>query len=124
MVELDKRILVIEEADKQPAGAQKMNELAEQRSSPKREFIMLTMKGLTVYSKQRPVDILYYVLENSHGYLETKKKEFKEFIDRFGHAESCAMCLSIVDAISSLTMTSEREKGRSKHWELVICIYI
>jgi hypothetical protein len=86
------------------------------------------MKGLTVYSKQRPVDILYYVLENSHGYLETKKKEFKEFIDRFGHAESCAMCLSIVDAISSLTNTSEREKGKfiesTGRGVFLSCIYI
>ncbi|KAI8890481.1 nucleoporin-domain-containing protein [Backusella circina FSU 941] len=108
--ELDKRILAIEEADKLPVGSQKMNELAEQRSSPNREFIMLTMNGLTVYSKQRPVDILYFMLENAHGHLETKKKEFIEFIDRFERPESCAMCLSIVDAISSRANISDREK--------------
>lgn len=58
--------------------------------------MVLTDRFLTFYNKQRPVDILQRMLYETHGDVENHQREFLSIFERYGLAQSCAMCLDII----------------------------
>lgn len=79
-------------------GRRNMNEICEQLRDPCRQFIILTEKGLTFVRKQRPVDILLEMLRVTHGDVDANQPDFIAFFERYGQAQTCAVCLDIICA--------------------------
>ncbi|ORY01953.1 nucleoporin-domain-containing protein [Basidiobolus meristosporus CBS 931.73] len=81
-----------------------MNELATQLTFPPRHFLVLTNSGINILSKQRPIDVFVQLLHNP----STQEADLLSFIDNYGKAQICAMCLAIVcghPAVSGSTQT-------------------
>ncbi|CAG8496131.1 3220_t:CDS:10, partial [Dentiscutata erythropus] len=66
------------------------NELINQFNAPQRKFILYTLSGIVIWTKQRPVDYLENMLKKSHN-----REALKSFIENYGPEQTTAMCLLI-----------------------------
>ncbi|CAG8442627.1 17245_t:CDS:10 [Dentiscutata heterogama] len=66
------------------------NELINQFNAPHRKFILYTLSGIVIWTKQRPVDHLENMLKKSHN-----REALKSFIENYGPEQTTAMCLLI-----------------------------
>ncbi|KAK9755055.1 hypothetical protein K7432_017848, partial [Basidiobolus ranarum] len=69
-----------------------LNELATQLAYPPRRFLVLTNSGINMFVKQRPIDILNQLLTSP----STQETDILSFIENYGRAQVCAMCLAII----------------------------
>lgn len=75
-----------------------LSEFATQHAMPPRQFLVLTGKGLEVFSKSRPVDELRKALAQKKR--SGDETELQSFFTTYGPKEACAMCLIIACAPS------------------------
>ncbi|RIB04902.1 Non-repetitive/WGA-negative nucleoporin C-terminal-domain-containing protein [Gigaspora rosea] len=66
------------------------NELINQFNAPPRKFILYTLNGIIIWTKQRPVDYLDNMLKKSNN-----REALKSFIENYGPEQTTAMCLLI-----------------------------
>ncbi|KAK9723027.1 hypothetical protein K7432_002235 [Basidiobolus ranarum] len=79
-----------------------LNELATQLAFPPRRFLVLTNSGINLIVKQRPIDIFVQLLVSP----STQEADLISFIDNYGKAQICAMCLAIICGHPSVTESS------------------
>ncbi|KAG2215060.1 hypothetical protein INT45_006297, partial [Circinella minor] len=96
IIESDGNVYAIAEANPQKRGKRTMNEITDTLSNSPRRFLVLTDKGVTFFKKQRPVDVLQQLLLDTQGDINTHRREFEAFFERYGRVQSCAMCLAII----------------------------
>ncbi|CAG8511459.1 6769_t:CDS:10 [Acaulospora morrowiae] len=71
------------------------NELINQFNSLPRKFILYTINGIIIWSKQRPVEHLHNMIKKT-----TSRDVLKTFFDNYGPEQICATCLLIAKAES------------------------
>ncbi|CAG8497138.1 532_t:CDS:10 [Paraglomus occultum] len=69
------------------------NELISQFANPKRSFVLLTEKSVTMWTKMRPVDFLSVFLERFEQ--DSNATELDKFRRNYGDVETSAMCFYI-----------------------------
>eukprot|EP01083_Nonionella_stella_P179125 634909_1 len=69
-----------------------LSEMATHHTQPTRKFMCLSAKGITVYSKQRAIELL------RDNLCENSVKRLSNFFAHFGADEACAMCVVIACA--------------------------
>ncbi|KAG2226996.1 hypothetical protein INT45_006403 [Circinella minor] len=78
-----------------PGVEYKLNELASLPSEPARHFLIFTTHGMTIVTKQRPVDMLLNMLNDVGSNINAQASNFREFFELFGFVQSCALCLDL-----------------------------
>ena len=78
-----------------PGVEYKLNELASLPSEPARHFLIFTTHGMTIVTKQRPVDMLLNMLNDVGSNINAQAGNFREFFELFGFIQSCALCLDL-----------------------------
>ncbi|KAI9257209.1 Nup133 N terminal like-domain-containing protein [Phascolomyces articulosus] len=78
-----------------PKDEQMLNELASLPSKPARHFLIFTTHGLSIVTKQRPVDMLQNMLNAVGANITARSTDFGNFFDLFGTIQSCALCLNL-----------------------------
>ncbi|KAI9491796.1 Nup133 N terminal like-domain-containing protein [Zychaea mexicana] len=73
-----------------------LNELASQPSEPTRHFLVFTTHGMSVVTKQRPVDMLQKLLVGVGAHISAHSGEFQGFFELFGTIHACALCFNLV----------------------------
>lgn len=99
-----------------PEWRQTLPELASSATDPtRRRFICFTSRGLAVFSKNRPVDIMQHVL------LEENEGLVRQFFQDYTPEQAAAMCFQIASNGSSLprelkdVKASQRDQQRFAH---------
>ncbi|OBZ84541.1 hypothetical protein A0J61_07413 [Choanephora cucurbitarum] len=72
-----------------------LNEVSEQLSDTPRQFAVLTTQHIRFYQKQRPVDILHYLIQQYNKQPNLYRHHIETFSEKYSQREACAMCLSI-----------------------------
>ncbi|KAI8363798.1 Nup133 N terminal like-domain-containing protein [Choanephora cucurbitarum] len=72
-----------------------LNEVSEQLSDTPRRFAVLTTQHIRFYQKQRPVDILHYLIQQYNTQSNLYRHHIETFSEKYSQREACAMCLSI-----------------------------
>ncbi|KAG0187563.1 hypothetical protein DFQ28_006132 [Apophysomyces sp. BC1034] len=85
-----------------PETSFKLNELTAQLSKPARHFLVFTTFGITVLTKQRPIDMLQNLLGVIGSDTRSRIGEYEEFFKHFGHVHSLASCFGIICNSSTL----------------------
>eukprot|EP00727_Mastigamoeba_balamuthi_P012902 m51a1_g8234 putative nucleocytoplasmic transporter (1372) ;mRNA; r:69589-74337 len=94
---------------KAPAGNGNLltwNELALQHAVPQRRFLCLSTAGVRVLLKQRPLDALAAILQNSRG--NDGDAEVARFFEVYSPVEGCAMCLALCCASENSVVSSSQ----------------
>ncbi|KAG1451876.1 hypothetical protein G6F56_007971 [Rhizopus delemar] len=74
----------------------RLNELTAHYTSPSRQLLVLTTRGLSVIKKQRPVDMLFNLVTAVYQDKMMRVNSFKSFFEHFGYANTCAMTYSLI----------------------------
>ncbi|KAF7722764.1 hypothetical protein EC973_002718 [Apophysomyces ossiformis] len=72
-----------------------LHEIADEPSTLPRQFMLMTDKGFTTLSKQRPIDMLHKLLQQSKD-LNMDTENVNSFIRYYGDIETSALCLSYI----------------------------
>ncbi|CAO3624288.1 unnamed protein product [Cunninghamella echinulata] len=99
------------EVNSKRKGKYPINDIGEQLTDTPRKFMILTIEGLTVFNKPRPVDILYNLLLNPQFHSEPSQRDILSFFEHYGPTETCAMCLSIICARHTFNSSDQRLVG-------------
>ncbi|KAG0192464.1 hypothetical protein DFQ28_009075 [Apophysomyces sp. BC1034] len=102
IIDSDGKVWVISEISTQRPMGNHLHEIAERPTKLPRQFMVMTDSGFTIFNKQRPIDMLYKILQQSYKDPMEYTKSLNSFLERYGEIETSAMCLAhICTAVSS-----------------------
>ncbi|KAI9264462.1 Nup133 N terminal like-domain-containing protein [Sporodiniella umbellata] len=103
-------------------GHTQLNELTTNFNNPSRDLLVFTTRGLTVITKQRPVDMLFNLITSTYQSKEERINCLKSFFDHFGYANTCAMCFGLIASSISLNSTIPNKPVVSQSVETAIVL--
>lgn len=98
-IDLPGKVIAITEVT---TSSYSINEMTATYETPGRTFLVLTTYGISVLYKQRPIDMLYKLLENTNIDTAARLRDYESFFTHFGYVNSVSLCFGIIcNAISS-----------------------
>ncbi|KAH8915057.1 nucleoporin-domain-containing protein [Atractiella rhizophila] len=85
------------------------HELAGQTFDKRREFLIVTNMGTNLVVRQRPVDVLFNLLNTGIGVSSTRDTDLQLFCENFGRDQTCAMCLCVAAGIGILSLSKSED---------------
>jgi nuclear pore complex protein Nup155 len=70
-----------------------LSDLSTQHVAPPREFVCLSNNGIHLFTKLRPVERLYQILQLQATNDQNALNQLRAFFDDYGDDEACCMCL-------------------------------
>ncbi|KAG2233283.1 hypothetical protein INT48_001595 [Thamnidium elegans] len=96
------KIIAIVEGTTSP---HRINELSTPYETPGRTLFALTTYGIAVLIKQRPIDMLYRLLNSTNRDTAIRLQDYQSFFDHFGCINGVSLCLGLICSPSSITNT-------------------
>lgn len=94
-IDLPGKVIAITEATT-PSSSYSINEMTATYETPGRTFLVLTTYGISVLYKQRPIDMLFKLLENTNIDTTVRHRDYESFFTHFGYVNSISLCFGIV----------------------------
>lgn len=79
-----------------------INELSAPYEKPGRTLFVLTTYGISVLIKQRPIDMLYNLLNSTNQDTSLRLLDYESFFNHFGYVNSVSLCLGLICSPSSI----------------------
>lgn len=79
----------------------RINELSAPYEAPRRTLFVLTTYGMNVLVKQRPIDMLYRLLNSTNQDTAARLYDFESFFNHFGYVNCVSLCLGLICSASS-----------------------
>ncbi|KAI8368975.1 Nup133 N terminal like-domain-containing protein [Blakeslea trispora] len=95
LLHLPERVNTIVELESDYLTKHAFNEASEQLSDTPRRFAVLTTRHIIFYQKERPVDMLHYLIKKYNERPNDYDQSLETFSKKYAKKEACAMCLSI-----------------------------
>ncbi|GAA5809257.1 hypothetical protein MFLAVUS_002662 [Mucor flavus] len=83
----------------------RINELSTPYETPGRTLLALTTYGIVVLIKQRPIDMLYRLLNSTNGDTAIRLQDYGSFFQHFGCINGVSLCLGLICSPSSINNT-------------------
>lgn len=92
-IDLPGKVIAITEVNSSPYS---INEMTATYETPGRTFLVLTTYGISVLYKQRPIDMLFRILENTNIDTAARLRDYESFFTHFGYVNSISLCFGII----------------------------